>query len=208
MTKKFFLCVRIAVLFAAAVLVAGCYAPLTNQQGHLDFGLQFDKGARVAGTSEVIVLVVNSDFKDNFAETLNLISKGYHATSGLTGSDADRLTTLAKQLATSGLVKFGGFPFYQTTMTGASGQFTIPGVPSERDYYVKLFVFKPNYDFKVENIDQDFAKLIQAENLVFSTETYTSDTAWQSWVPVTGQPAVVSAGQSAVLNVTLTTSIP
>jgi hypothetical protein len=211
--RKAFLFARVAVLFAAAVLLASCYAPLANQQGKISFGLQFEKGAKVLGTSEVIVLVVNSAYTDAFKETLSLISKA-RVNGSLSSADQSQLTTDAKQLATSGLVKFGGFPFYQTTMTGTSGSFDIPGVPSENSYFVKLFVFNPGYDFKVENIDQNFHTLLQSENLVFNNpvapfgETYTTDTAWQNWVPVAGQPATVTAGGSALLNVTLTNTIP
>jgi hypothetical protein len=205
MKRNVFSFAGVAGLFIAVALLAGCYAPLANQDGYFSLNLS---GARWAlgGTSKVIVLVVNSDSGDAFKETLSLISKAHNVPGSFTGSDVDRLTTLAKQLATSGLVKFGGFPFYQTIMSSTSGSFKIPGIPAGRDYFVKLFVFQPGFSFKVENIDKNFGGLIQAENLVFSTENYL--TAWQTWTPQLGQPVSVSAGQSAAMNVTMTNAIP
>src|SRR5208282_145027 len=85
-------------------------------------------------------------------------------------SDKDRLKTLAKELAASGLVNFGGFPFYQTTIGGTSGSFQIPGVPAGRDYFVKIFVFNPGVSFSTQKLDENFWSLIQAENLVFTLE--------------------------------------
>jgi hypothetical protein len=205
MAKNVFSFAGVAGLFMAVALLTGCYAPLANQDGYFNLNLG---GTRLTGTSQVIVLVVNSDSGDTFKETLNLISKAYHAGGNLSSTDTDRLTTLAKSLATTGLVRFGGFPFYQTSMSGTSGSFKIPGVPADRDYFVKLLVFQPGFSFKVENIGADLGSLIQAENLVFNTETYTTPTAWQGWTPVAGQPVSVKPGQSATLSVALTTTIP
>ena len=207
MTKNALSLAGLAGLFIAVALMAGCYAPLANQDGY--FSLDLGGARLLAGNSEVIVLVVNSEFKDSFRETLNLIGKAHSLyPSPLSTSDADRLTTLAKQLVTSGLVKFGGFPFYQRTLSGNSGTFKIPGVPAGRDYFVKLFVFQPGFSFKVEDIGPNLWSLIQEENLVFNTESYTTPTAWQGWTPVAGQPVSVNAGQSAAITVNITNIIP
>jgi len=207
MTRNVFSFAGVAGLFIAVALMTGCYAPLANQDGYFSLNIE---GARFAlgGASQVIVLVVNADSGDTFKETLSLISKAYHVPGSFTSSDVDRLATLAKNLATSGLVKFGGFPFYQTTMSGTSGSFKIPGVPAGRDYFVKLFVFQPGFSFKVEDLDKDFGGLLQAENKVFSSENF--GTAWQTWTPLAGQPVSVSAGQSVAVTAALqgTPTIP
>jgi hypothetical protein len=205
MRRNGFLFARVAGLFLAAALLAGCYAPLANQNGYLNFSLRFSGGAKSA-TQEVIGLVVNADYRDNFKELLNLVGKGH--TSTLSGSDVDRLTELGGLMATSGLVKFGGFPFFQTTMDPSGGNFDLTGIPAGRDYFIKLFVFKTGHSFDVKDIDKDFWILIDWENLVFNTETYTTPTAWQGWTPVVGQPVSVKAGESTTVAVTLTHSIP
>jgi hypothetical protein len=163
-------------------------------------------GARAA-TNEVIGLVVNADYRDNFKELLNLVSKA-RINTNLSSTDADRLTELGGLMATSGLVKFGGFPFFQTTMDPNGGSFDLTGIPADRSYFVKLFVFNPGHSFDVADIDENFWKLIAWENLVFNTETYTSDTAWQGWTPAAGQPVSVKAGESTTVAVTLTNIIP
>ena len=197
--KNALLLMRVAGLFVVAALLAGCYAPIAAQKGYLNLGIQ-SVALGPTGTTEVIVLVVDSGFQDSLAEILNLVSKSKHV--GLTQTDKDRLKTLAKEMSANGLVKFGGFPFYQTTLTGSSGSFDMPGVPEGRGYFVKLFVFNPNVSFSVDDIDQNFWSLVQQENLVFNPEVYTTDTAWQTWGLV--NPAVqVKAGQSVPVNVTL-----
>ncbi|MGA2380133.1 MAG: hypothetical protein ABSG85_12595 [Spirochaetia bacterium] len=201
MKKSAFLLARVAGLFIAAVFLAGCYAQLADQKGYLNLGLQFADRQAPAGTSEIIVLVANSGYEDTLKEMLYLIDKGKKV--GLSGSETDQLTTDAKQLATSGLVKFGGFPFYQTTIGSNPGSFQIPGVPAGRDYFVKIFVFSPGVSFTVEDIDANFGGLVHLENLVFNPEVYT--TPWQNWTLNLGQPVEVNAGQSVAVNVTLVT---
>jgi hypothetical protein len=194
---------KVAGLFLAAALMASCYAPLANQKGYVSLNVS---GAKTgpSGSSQVVVLVVNSDSADTFRETLNLISKAYNNSGTLVTADADRLKTLGQQLATGGLVKFGGFPFLQTTISGSQGTFDIPGIPAGRDYFVKLYVFQPGFDFKPENIDQNFGNLIQLQNKVFTTEKYASPTGWQTWVPVGTQPVTVKEGESTTVSINLT----
>jgi len=204
MRKNGFLLVKVAGLFIAAVLLASCYAPLADQKGFLNIDLRAGarSGPGLGATSQVIVLVINADYEASLRETLWLIDKGKNQP-GLSGAEADRLTELGKQMATSGLVKFGGFPFYQTTISGTGpGSFEIPGVPAGRAYFVKLYVFKPNFSFKVEDIDANFGGLILYENPVFGTqgsEVYT--TPWADWPA--GQSVPVTEGQSAAINMTL-----
>jgi hypothetical protein len=198
MTRNVFSFAGVAGLFIAVALLAGCYAPLANQDGYLNLTIE---GAR-GGTNVAIVLVVNADYKDSFKELLWLIDKGQDSPGSFSGSDTDRLTELAKLMATSGLVKFGGFPFFQTTMSGASGSFQISGVPAGREYFVKLLVFPSGFSFKVQDIDKNFGGLIQFENPVFGpigSEVYT--TTWGSWPA--GQSVQVKSGKSATINVTL-----
>ena len=198
--KNALLLMRVAGLFVVGTLLAGCYAPIADQKGYLNLGIQ-SVALGPAGTTEVIVLVVNSGFQDSLAEILNLVSKSKHV--GLSSSDKDRLKTLAKEMSAGGLVKFGGFPFYQTTLSSSSGSFDMPGIPEGRAYFVKLFVFNPDVSFSVDKIDQNFWSLVQLEYLVFSPEVYTTDTAWQGWTPAAGQPVEVKAGQSVDVNLTL-----
>ena len=199
--KNSLLLTRVAGLFIAGALLAGCYAPIADQKGYINLGIQ-SVALGPAGTTEVIVLVVNSGFQASLAEMLNLVSKSKQF-GGLSQTDKDRLKTLAKDMATNGLVKFGGFPFYQTTLSGSSGSFDMPGIPEGRGYFVKLFVFNPNVSFTVDDIGQHFWSLVQLENLVFTPEVYTTDAAWQGWTPAAGQPVEVKAGQSVDVNVTL-----
>jgi len=200
MRKNGILPLKVAGFIITAALLAGCYAPLANQDGYLSFDLRFAQ-PRLPGASEVVVLVVNAEYENSFKELLYLVDKG-DETGSLSGSETDRLVELATQMATSGLVKFGGYPFYHTVMSGASGSFEIPGVPAGRDYLVKLFVFQEGHSFAVEDIDANFGALIQSENLVFSNnEDYPS--AFESWVPLAGQPVTVKAGEAVSLNVTL-----
>ncbi len=197
--KNALLFMKIAGLFIAGALLASCYAPIADQKGYMS--LQVVSLGGSAGTNEVVVLVVNSEFRDSFAEILSLVNKS-KLTAGLTSSDKDRLKTLAEAMAANGLVKFGGFPFFQTTLTGTSGSFDMPGIPEGRGYFVKLFVFKPNVSFAVDNLnDQDFWSQVLLENKVFAPETYT--TPWQNWTTLAGQPVEVKAGQSVDVNVTL-----
>jgi hypothetical protein len=195
------------VVAVVAAVLASCYAPLANQNGYLNLGLQ-SKGVTLAG-NEAVVLVVDSAYQDTLAETLNLIGKA-DINGSLSGSDQDRLKALGQKLATNGLVKFGGYPFYQITMSGTSGSFQIPGLPAGRSYLVKLIVLNSGIIFDVKDLDQNLPNLVLGENLVFTTEHYTTDTAWQTWTPnvSAGQPAPVNAGGSTAINVTIVPGVP
>lgn len=193
---------RAAGILVAAALLIGCYAPLANQQGYLNLNLARATGPAVADP-EIIVLVVDSGYQAALAETLYLISKAKNSNNSLSTSDQNRLTTLGEQLATNGLVKFGGYPFFRAYINGTSGSFTIPGIPAGRQYFMKIFEFSPGFTFDVKNIDQNFGNLIQLDNLVFSTESYL--TPWQNWTPISGQPVTVSSNKTTTINVTLGT---
>jgi hypothetical protein len=191
---------KVAGLFLAAALLAGCYAPITNPNGYLNLNLQF-AGVKAAG-NEVIGLVVNGDAEDSFREMLWLIDKGENAPGGLSSSEADRLVEIGQQMATSGLVKFGGFPFFQTTINPSPGHsFELSGIPAGRSYLIKLFVFPVGYSFKVEDIDENFEDLVQTENPVYAAEDYTIPFA--NWVRSAGQPVEVKSGEAATVNISL-----
>jgi hypothetical protein len=195
---------RIAGFLVAAALLAGCYAPLAHQEGYFNLGLQIPRSVTLGG-NEVVVLVVDSAYQDAFAEMLNLKEKGRSFGGSLPTADQDRLKALGEQLTTNGLVKFGGFPFYQTTLSGNSGSFEIPGVPAGHSYFVKIIVFNQGVSFSPDKIDQSFYSLILCESLAFASETYMGDTAWMGWQPGPGQPVPVSAGQSTPVDATLVT---
>ncbi len=197
MKKSAFLRSLAAGLIIATMLLAGCYAELSDRNGNLDLQIE---GAPPKGANEAIVLVVNADYKDSFKEMLWLIDKAQE-TGDLSGSEKDRLTELASQMATSGLVKFGGFPFFQTTLNPGSGSFQIPGVPAGRDYFVKFFVFNTTVSFKVEDIDEDFGDLIQVENRVFDNNEDYSMADWPLWNILPGRQVTVRSGESVTINV-------
>ncbi|MGO8693782.1 MAG: hypothetical protein ACLQMF_08950 [Rectinemataceae bacterium] len=204
MKKGTRLCARVTGILAAATLLVGCYAPLANQGGFLNLSLQRTGAGPDVVDPEVVVLVVDSGYQATLAEMLSLISQSYH--SSLSSSEQDRLTTLGEQLATDGLVKFGGIPFFQTDISGTSGTFKILGVPAGRQYFLKIFVFNPGVTFDVKSIDQNFGNLIQWENRTFTTESYT--TPWQNWTPSTGQPVTVNSSQTATIDVPLSAGVP
>jgi len=196
--RNAFLSAKVAGLFLAAALLASCYAPLVNQNGYLNFDIKF-AGAK-AGTNEVIGLVVNGDYEDSFREMLWLIDKGEQV--GLSTPEGDRLLEIGQEMATSGLVKFGGFPFFQTTIDPAiPGSFELTGIPADRQYLIKLFVFNPGASFNVEDLGEDFEDNIQTENPVFVAEDY--NTPFANWVRSAGQPVEVKAGETSTVTITL-----
>jgi hypothetical protein len=208
MKKQTLLRARVAGILVAAALLASCYAPLANQEGSLNLSISRGPLGPVVADSTVIVMVVDAGYQQSLAELLSLISKGYYYSGSFTSSDSDRMVTLGKQLATNGLVKFGGYPFYQTDIIGPGGTFKIPGVPAGRSYFVKILVFNPGITFDVKNIDQHIGSLIQGENRAFTTETYVTPTGWQSWTPNVGQPVTVNASQNTSIDVTLYAGVP
>ena len=173
MKAKIRLRVCLAGVVIAAALLASCYAPLANQNGYLNLSLAGAKSGIAATPTTAIVMVVDSGYQATLAEMLYLISKAYNATNTLSSTDADRLKTLGKQLATNGLVSFGGYPFYQTTLTSSTGSFEIPGIPAGKSYFVKFYVLNPNASFSVQSIDESFSTLVQSENQVFSNRLFT-----------------------------------
>jgi hypothetical protein len=201
MKKNTLLHAKVAGLLMAMALLAGCYAPLANQNGYLNLSIE---GGR-SGTNEAIVMVVDATYKDTFKEFLWLIDKGQD-TGNLSSSDLDRMAAVGKILTTSALVKFGGFPFFQINVDLSSKSFTIPGLPAGRDYLVKFIVFNSGYTFNIKDIDEHFGTHIQVENRVFDhNEDYASSVLasvdWRSWNTLAGQQVTVNPGQSTTLNV-------
>ncbi len=199
MKNKTFLHALAAGTLVATALLTGCYAELSEGDGNLDLHIE---GAPPKGTNEAIVLVVNAEYKEAFKEMLWLVDKA-EETGDLSGSEKDRLKELVSQISTSGLVKFGGFPFFQTTLNPGGGSFQIPGVPAGRDYFVKFFVFNTNVSFKVEDIDEDFGDLILVENRVFDNneDFIPGPPYWPLWNILPGQQVTVKSGESVTLDV-------
>jgi len=204
---------KVAGLFIAAVVLATCYAPLANQSGSLSFALHAADKAALNGTSQAVVLVADSGSQASLAEILYLIGKSNPQHGGLVGSEPDRLKTLAKEIASSGLVKIGGYPFYLVSLNGSStsGSFDIPGIPAGCSYFVKLFVLNSTVSsFTAKDVDENFWSLIQYENYIFDNEAYGSPNwaDYTSWLPSGGQPVTVNAGASAPISVTLVNPAP
>jgi hypothetical protein len=206
MKTKLKILALVGVLAAAAILLGSCYAPLAGQKGHFNLNLKFAQSKGT--TANVLVLVIDSDYQASLAETLWLISKGTAV--GLSSTEADRLTELGKEISTNALVRFGGFPFYQTTIGLPTGSFDIPGVPADKSYFVKFFVLNDGVTFEIKNLDQNFLKdLVQSESYAFTNnDGYggggTSATFDNSgWIPAVGQPVTVNSGESVPLSVTV-----
>ncbi len=193
------------VLFAAAVLTS-CYAPLRNQNASLNLSV---KSIPSLPGNQTVLLLMDNSYQSSLAEILWLVSKG-HTGGGLSSSEADRLTTLAKEVVTNGFVKFGGFPFLQLTLNGPSGTINIPGIPADWSYLVKIFVFNTGYSFNPKDIDQGFFKLVEYENIVFANSSGESYTVpFQNWTVPAAQIVTVTAGETASpITVSLTSSIP
>jgi len=195
MKGKASLLAKVAGLFVAAALLAGCYAQLADQNGYFNISVKNAPG----GPADVIVLVANSGYENTFKEMLFFMDSAKDSQT----FDAGQLATDFEELATGGLVKFGGFPFYRTTIDGISGSFQIPGVPASRSYFVKLMVFQLGQTLSLNDL-ADLSTLvskIQLANLAFSPEKYS--TAWQNWVRTAGEPVDVLAGQTTTINVNI-----
>jgi len=195
--------VRIGVAAAAVIVLASCYAPLVNQDGHFSFNLKLAQSKGT--TTNVLVLVIDSSYQDALAETLWLISKGNSSGGTLSSDEAARLKDLGTQMSTNALVRFGGYPFYQTQIDPTtSGSFDIPGVPAGKSYFVKLFVLGNGVTFDLSNLDANFFSLVQSENFVFTNQDeWTGSVSFAAdqpnWIPNSGQPVAVQAGQTTQL---------
>ena len=201
---------RIGIAAAAVIVLAGCYSPLANQSGHFSFNLKLAQSKGT--TTNVLVLVVDSSYQDALAETLWLISKG-HIQGSLSSDETARLKDLGKQMSTNALVRFGGYPFYQTQIDPTtSGSFDIPGVPAGKSYFVKLFVLNDGVTFDISNLDANFFNLVQLQNTVFGNDTWSGSTLFAtdqpSWIPSPGQPVAVQAGQTTQLGSVTLGSVP
>jgi hypothetical protein len=194
---------KVAGLSVAAALLASCYSQIADQNG------SFNITARPAPAgSTVVVLVVNSSYENTLKDMLFLIDKGKQFPGSLTGSDLAQLLTDLEQLAAGGLVKFGGYPFYRTTIGASSGSFQIPGVPAGRSYFVKLWALNPGQTFSLNSIkDGSLGSQIANENIVFGSglgsEQYPNPVQGPLWTPNPGQPVDVLGGQTTTINVTL-----
>jgi hypothetical protein len=203
MKKNTLVRVGVAGLFAA-MLLTSCYAPLVNQDASLSLSVK--NVSPELADNQAILILIDSSYKSSLAEMLYLISKGRQNNGSLDSTDADRLTTLAKEIVTNGMVKFGGYPFYQLSLSGPSGVISIPGIPADRSYFAKLFVFVSGYSFDPKDIDANFTHLLSYESLVFNTESYPTDFA--TWTVLPGQGVPVKAGETASFSVSLTNVFP
>ena len=205
MKPKLLLLARVAVAAAVAVLLASCYAPLKGQDGHFNLGI---KGLQAKGsTANVLVLVIDSSYQASLAELLSLVSKGRDNANFLSSTDKDRLKALGQEMSTNALVRFGGYPFYQTTIDTSlpNGSFDIPGVPADRSYFVKFFVLNSGVTFDVSDLDASFYSLVQSQNYVFTSvsDDWANQNDFTLWTPDPAQPVAVTSGGTTGLSVTL-----
>ena len=172
------------VAMVAAVILSGCFAFLPRSDGYLSIDLEIPLEVKGPGDYPVVIFVANADMEDSVKELLWLIDKESKA--DLSDKEEDRLVDLAIAVSNRGLVKFGGDPFLRTTIpdTASSGSFKIPGVPAERSYFVKVFVFEVGQD--IVNVDELSDVELEWETQLFDTESYLVDfSLWNAAVSYT-----------------------
>lgn len=197
MMKRMIIAIAVSIL---ACFLSGCFAFLPQSDGYLSIDLEIPPEAKGPGEHPVVIFVANAEMEDSIKELLWLIDK--ESKVGLSDKEEDHLVDLATAVSNRGLVKFGGDPFLRTTIpeTTTSGSFKIPGVPGDRSYFVKVFVFEVGQD--IVNVDELGDVELEVENRLFNTEDYSSD--WTTWSPVSPPfPIEVKAGETTQIDITL-----
>jgi len=197
---------RLMMAIAAMVLaffLSGCFAFLPQGEGYLSIDLEIPLEARGPGEHPVVIFVANAGMEDSIKELLWLIDKESEV--GLSDKEEDRLVDLATAVSNRGLVPFGGDPFLRTTIaeTTTSGSFKIPGVPGDRSYFVKVFVFEVGQD--IVNVDELSDVTLVVENRLFDTEYYQAGFDWTDWTRYASAPfpIEVKAGETTQIDITL-----
>lgn len=186
----------VCAVLALAFFLSGCFAILPQSDGYLSIDLEIPPEAKGPNEHPVVIFVANAAMEDSIKELLWLID---------TESDEDRLVDVAIAVANRGLVKFGGDPFLRTTIPALSpvvadtGSFEIPGVPAERSYFVKVFVFGVGED--ITSIEDIADVTVEYQNYIFSGED--TETHYSGWVPLAPFPIAVEAGETASVPITL-----
>jgi hypothetical protein len=196
MMKRILLWVAVT---GVAIMLSSCFAFLPQSDGYLSIDMEIPPEVKGPGDYPVVIFVANADMEDSVKELLWLIDK--ESKVSLSDKEEDRLVDLATAVSSRGLVKFGGDPFLRTTIsdTASSGSFKIPGVPAERSYFVKVFVFEVGQD--IINVDELSDVEVEYETQLFSTESYLSDPSlWTANPPF---PIKVEAGQTKEIDITL-----
>ena len=190
MNKNIFIKLIFPVLII--LIFAGCYQLNEPVNGDLSLNVTAPAKAASDGTGWVVCLVVDAAFEDQFIEMQNLYdSSEYQGDQGNTALEEqfeDDADEILEDMLTKGALRFdGGRFFYQfkTDTSGAdTGDFMIPGIPADKDYFLYVLVF----DAEITSIDD----MEDAEADVYMEMHYYDPDYYTGGHP--GIPGTVGAG--------------
>ncbi len=133
--------IQLILIIFTLFILAGCYQLNEPVNGDLSLNVTAPAKAAADGTGWVVCLVIDAAFEDQFIEMQNLYDKDDFSGDGSYEDEADEIL---EDMLTKGALRFdGGRFFYQfkTDTSGAtSGDFMIPGIPADKDYFLYVLV--------------------------------------------------------------------
>ena len=134
----------------AVLIISSCYQMNETDSGNLTLNVTAPAKAVEDETVWVVCLVVDAAFEEQFIEMLQLYDKNDYTDDDSYEDDADEIL---EDMLTKGAVRFdGGRFFYQFKMqysSGNTGEFVVPGIPADKDYFLYVMVF----DKEITSID-------------------------------------------------------
>ena len=201
MSKKIFY--RLFFITFTVFVLGSCYQMNEPDSGDLFLNVTAPAKAVEDETVWVVCLVVDAAFEDQFIEMLRLYDKNDFTDIDSYEDDADEIL---EDMLTKGALRFdGGRFFYQFKMQysgGNTGEFTIPGIPADKDYFLYVMVF----DSEITSIDdiEDEEADVYMEMHYYDPAYYTGghdgvpDTVGKGWyyftewnyAEISGNPAI------------------
>ena len=165
----------------AVFIITGCYQMTGSDSGSISLNATLPAKAGDSEEVWVVCIVVDAAFEDDMIDMMRLYDKSdYYDDQGndaLSDQYEDEADEFLEDMLTKGAVRFdGGRFFYQFRMDyggGDSGEFVVPGIPADKDYFLYVLVF----DREITSIDdmEDADADVYMEMHYYDESYYTGD---------------------------------
>ncbi len=160
------------------LVLSSCYQMISPDSGTLSLNATLP--AKAAGDSVwVVCVVVDAAFEEPLKDMLRLYDRGDYFDDqmnyALSEKYEDEADEIMEDMLTKGAVRFdGGRFFYQFKMDysgGNTGEFAVPGIPADKDYFLYVLVFNQ----EITSIDdmQDAESDVYMEMKYYDPDYYT-----------------------------------
>ncbi len=140
--RKFIFSIEILIIIASVLFLGTCYAPLTEQPSTSDISLNIQSRAPGDDNSVLAGIIVLSEFEESLKDITQMMAAISNDAAD-TSNIEDELEEQLIDVALGATLKFSGNPYFaiEVPVTGNEASFNVPGIPSNRSYFMYMGSF-------------------------------------------------------------------